>query len=195
MTRAEVTRLVAKLVAAFPQTVVEPATVAAYCEALGDLELEAATRAVDESIRSAKWFPRVSEIRERVVGAAQGKTRSGFEAWGDVRAEIARVGWYGVPVFFDRVTADVVRGIGWRTLCESENEMADRAHFAKAYDAAAARALEAAKVGRAGQLPELPAGGKVLALPARRELATQEAAQAAIRSVLEAVTDEEGGES
>ena len=57
-----------------------------------------------------------------------------LEAWGIVLKEIQRVGFYRSPTFTDPVIAKAVDCIGWQTLCSSDNQVADRAHFGKVYE-------------------------------------------------------------
>ena len=54
-------------------------------------------------------------------------------------AEMRRIGSYGVPQFRSDLTAQVVRSMGWKTLCASENPQTDRAQFRDMWNALAAR--------------------------------------------------------
>jgi hypothetical protein len=56
------------------------------------------------------------------------------EAWGRVRNAMSDIGSYGMPNFNYELIDETVRILGWRNLCMSENEIADRAHFMKIYD-------------------------------------------------------------
>jgi hypothetical protein len=106
--------------------------------------------------------------------------RSGAEAWGDVQTAIKRHGRYHPPTgiggsldvgnydwtFKDPKVLALVKSLGWLYLCESEDGMADRAHFIKAYEQMQERADEA--------LRELPAVADVRqAVLARRQEALQ----------------------
>jgi hypothetical protein len=61
------------------------------------------------------------------------------EAWGEVLARVSRVGLTtelpgGPKVTFSHPAIEsVVASMGWRNLCVSETQMADRAHFARLY--------------------------------------------------------------
>lgn len=58
------------------------------------------------------------------------------EAWGELRNEQSRVGGiYGSPNFDDETLRKTVKIMGWRNLCLSTNEEADRAHFMKIFSA------------------------------------------------------------
>jgi hypothetical protein len=44
------------------------------------------------------------------------------------------VGYYGSPQFSDDITTAVMAELGWRNLCMSECQEADRARFLQGYD-------------------------------------------------------------
>lgn len=182
----ETTDVVAALVDAYPRVPIEARTVKVYCAALADIPVAELRAAAMKLIGSSRFFPTVAEIREAWALSKTGPKRSGLDAWGDVLREVQRVGWYGTPKLEDPVAAAAVKALGWRALCESDNQAADRAHFAKAYESIAARNLEAVQLGKAGMRPELP--------PARpsvvRELPEPAAEPADIQGAVASILDE-----
>jgi hypothetical protein len=75
---------------------------------------------------------------------------SGDRAWGEVREQIRRIGstrglvqWPTgkklEPVWSHPLIGVVVDRFGWDALCQSTNEMADRAHFLRMWGEASAR--------------------------------------------------------
>lgn len=56
------------------------------------------------------------------------------EAWADVEAQILATGYIGSPQFANPITAAVVRSMGWRNLCASEQPWVERAQFMRMYD-------------------------------------------------------------
>jgi hypothetical protein len=140
MTRGEVARLVATLMAAYPQAQMTVATSKVYEHQLGDLDREVATVAVERLINTANWLPTVAQIRAAAAEVKYGPRRLGGEAWGDVVAAMRRVGFYRLPRFDDPIVADAVAMLGWQSLCSSENEVSDRARFIELYDGLAERA-------------------------------------------------------
>lgn len=143
MTEPEAKQLIAMLFTAFPTQVSRMATGDAamsrrvYERGIIDLDVAAGVRAVERLARTAKWLPTIADIRGEVHAAASPR-RTGAEAWEDVRKEIGRTGYYREPKFGDPAVAAIVRGLGWRELCLSENPAADRARFIDAYEARAA---------------------------------------------------------
>lgn len=169
MTEAQAQELVVYLTAAFAADFARlgdaqsRATQKVYRDLLVDLDAGAARAAVERLAASSKWLPRVAEIREAAFAILRGPVRTGAEAWGDVQRGFQRWGATSVPAFSDPVVARVVRALGWRDLCLSENTVADRARFIEAYEQIAATSRR----------DEMVAG-----LPANRQLA--QARQAAI---------------
>jgi len=130
----------ALLTSAYPNFEPRPETVEVYVQMLQDLPANVLFAAVHQCIAECRFFPTVAEIRERaraIQPAAQ--IPSAAEAWEEVMREVRRVGYYGVPAFENPITARVVKALGWREICMSENVVADRAHFMRMYEQVAQR--------------------------------------------------------
>lgn len=124
-----------QLVAAYPNSQATVETIAVYDRLLSDIPPDDLQTVVDQSIAECKFLPTVAELRERFHALTRTLGQpSASEAWGDVMAQIRAVGYIGTPYFANDVTAQVVRHLGWRDLCASENAVADRAHFMRMYD-------------------------------------------------------------
>lgn len=67
MTRQEALKLVAILEAAYPRQELRRDTVEIYARFLQDLDYKVAERVIAQHIRTQKWFPAISEIREACV--------------------------------------------------------------------------------------------------------------------------------
>lgn len=169
MSPLEIKKLVAVLVASFPSSKITLDTVGIYERMLADLEYVVANAAVERLLATAKFLPTIAEIREACAALTVGEKRAGGEAWGDVLDAVGRYGAYRVPAlnfrFEDPLVAKCVAALGWRELCLSENQQADRARFIELYDRLAttervkqlADGLPALKRLQAAR-PELPAG-------------------------------------
>lgn len=142
MTRSEASQLVAMLVAAYAGSAarVSDETAEVYERMLLGLDAQAAQEAVVRLIRTSKWLPTIAEVLEAATALQSGVLRSGAEAWGDVVSAIRAVGHIGSPRFEDQLVADIVARWGWRQLCLSPNDAADRARFIELYDKLASRA-------------------------------------------------------
>ena len=149
MKKSEAAELVALVQAAFPRLEITAATVRLYAEMLADVDAELGRAAVLELVKTQVYptLPTVGEIRQRVTDLAF--RRAGLltaeEAWEVVQWAFRKVGQYrpfpdttkGGPLLKRAVTA-----IGWVNLCNSENLVADRAHFFRVYEALVGRERE-----------------------------------------------------
>jgi hypothetical protein len=142
MNTLEAKKLVAVLVAAFPTGKITAETVGVYERMLGDLDYGAANAAIERLLATSKWLPTVAEIREAGLTLNRGEMRPGGDAWGEVLRAISRYGYMRTPgidfEFTDPIVAECVRALTWRELCDSENQVADRARFVELYDRLAA---------------------------------------------------------
>lgn len=145
------------------------ATMDLWAIVFADLDYEATNAALLRHIATSEFFPTPAELRRIVAESLNGRRRSGIDVWGDVLREVGRTGRYGSPQFADPIVARVVASIGWRAICDSEDEMVERAHFAKAYDALAIGAAEDATVATLPGVarPALP-GSELVASVAKR---------------------------
>lgn len=152
MTRDEVAKLLAILHVAWPQATVGDAggQVTAYHLALADVPYPAGEAAVAGWLKTGRFFPAPSELRE-LAAEALGVAPGIDQAWSEVVGAIRSVGVYGQPRFSHPLIAETVRRIGWRTLCGSENLAADREWFARLYQAQRTRLLREANLEMAWQ--------------------------------------------
>lgn len=139
MTKKQVSQLVAVIMAAWPANKVSEATTSIYETMLSDLDDGVATQAVARLMATAKFLPTIAEIRAAAALVQTGHARAGLEAWGDVLREVSRTGAYRIPCFEDRLVGVCVSSLGWRNICLSENQAAERARFIEMYDRMAER--------------------------------------------------------
>lgn len=119
-----------------------PVMVKSWRMLLGDLDFDAGLAALSVYASEEHAFPPpVGILRRNAARMAMpgGTAPTVDEAWAEVLAEISRVGLGSeypggrTPTFAHPATETVVYALGWRQLCESDNQVADRAHFAKMY--------------------------------------------------------------
>lgn len=188
MTQAEAAKLVAVLLATFPQSRASTATSQVYERMLADLEYPAANAAVERLLATARFMPTIAEIRETALAITVGEQKPGGQAWGAVVKAIASEGVYRTPgrdfEFRDQVTAKCVASMGWENLCNSENQTADRARFIELYDKLAVH-------DRRRQLSEsLPAMQRFRALESQRRTGEITSAADGVSGVLALVASE-----
>ena len=109
-----------------------------WFEMLKDLDYVLAETAVKKLISTSTYSPTIADIRKAASETKQ-ELPDAAEAWGEVTKAIQKYGSYrqdDAMNSMSETTRKVVNSIGWRELCYSENQMADRAHFIKLYNTA-----------------------------------------------------------
>lgn len=112
-----------------------------------DANLVAATIQV-LATEGREWPPPPGVVRQRASQLVSALPSSD-QAWGEVREQVRRVGssrgtenWttrtVSEPTWSHPLIGEVADRLGWDSLCQSTNEMADRAHFLKLWEHAAA---------------------------------------------------------
>lgn len=142
MTKDDAGALISVMLAAVPSHRVDPravpAMVTAYADLLGDLSYEQCNAALRVLLQTRTWLPSVADIRAAALELQRGPVRAGGDAWGGVIRAISAEGSYRQPgtdfVFSDPTTAKCVEAFGWANLCNSENQVSDRARFVELYD-------------------------------------------------------------
>lgn len=158
----EIGKLITALAMMYPSVQVGDATISGYVSTLKDIPLGVLTAAVEQVRAESRFFPSAAEIRERAfqITSPLANAPNGMTKWGDVKEQFRKTGFYRTPKFEDPLVAQAVHVLGWQELCSSDNEEADRAHFAKIYDSLLARKIQDEKLlPRARALREI-AGAK-----------------------------------
>lgn len=191
MTEAQVRDLIVKMTAALPRDwsfltkEQQGATEAIYVRMLTDLPWFAARAAVESLLSTAKNMPTIAEVRAATLNAMHGNVRAGGDGWGDVRKAISRYGMNRSPEFIDPVVERVVRALGWRELCQSENDVSDRARFIELYDRFARDQRHEANVS------QLPAAQRLRAIQAAQPQIASGAQRVDAMRLLTQITDGE----
>lgn len=144
MTRDEVILIMGALQVAYPKFYnnLSPEqvelTVNLWTKMLSDVKAEDVTLAVNKIIATSEWPPTIAEVRKAIFETQNGTIKESGEAWGEVTAAIRRFGHTREKEALESMseyTRIVVKYINWQTICQSEDLMADRAHFLKIYEA------------------------------------------------------------
>ena len=142
--REDVAKMVVVMSAAFPNWKVNEYTVDVYYTDLKDIpaaELMAASQMCRTEAGRA-FAPSTGEIRGAVMDIRRRSMNqpSSFEAWQEVQRQIVDVGSYGTPEFSNPLIRKTVDSLGWKALCMSENQTADRARFIQSFEQFSERA-------------------------------------------------------
>lgn len=151
-TKQEVFEILVLLAAAYPRFQLVPETIETYAVLLQDLDQEELKAAAMDVATRKDFFPSVHEIRQAVVNIRKqaNQVPSAYQAWSEVLAagtgvkkSVIEVGpdkWAIEEekfVFSHYLVEHVARALGWpSSFPGGDTEMADRAHFLKAYEQA-----------------------------------------------------------
>ena len=145
MTKGEVAKLLVVLAASYPKFEVDDLKVQVWYEMLGDLDYDVANIAIKKIIMLNTFPPAIAEVRKAAIEISSPRGLTAAEAWGEVIRAIRDYGYYRekeAMASMSPITAQVVRYLGWREICLSEEPEILRAHFLKMYDQVAAREQE-----------------------------------------------------
>ena len=141
MKKKEVIKLLGIIAAAYPNMKeVDEVTVAIWYECLKDVDVKPAQAAVKKHILESIFPPSIADIRKQVVAVTmpEGQKLDGATAWGEVVSAIKNYGIYREKealASMSETTRKVVKYMGWREICLSENPGVVRGQFLKMYDA------------------------------------------------------------
>ncbi len=139
MTKNETIKLLSLTTANFPgmqEKDLKP-TLLLWEKMLVDIPYQLAEMALIKVLTTAKFFPTIAEIREAITEITTPDRPSPMEAWEQVRKAIREYGYYREEqalVSLPPVTRDVVKSLGWKEICLSENPEIIRAQFRQAYE-------------------------------------------------------------
>ncbi len=149
LTKKELVTVIAMLKASYPKFEIETEIAFnTWYASLKDIDFNTLKLAVAKCITESPYIPTIATLRKMAIdikSPCAGIT--GDKAWSEVKEAIRRHGYYNEAKALESMsdrTRRVVKRFGYRYLCTSENEMADRAHFIKAFDSEVAREREQA---------------------------------------------------
>lgn len=158
MTDAEFAVLARFLAGAFRDSTFTEENFEAYRLALADLPYTAVQQAALRHVRTAKWFPTISELAQGVAEEAA-QLPDAEAAWAEVAAMLRRArnaiasqGSYSLAPWSNPMTGLVVDALGgWQHLVESDEPAGVlRAHFLRLFDSFRTRSVEGANLDSAG---------------------------------------------
>lgn len=117
---------------------------------LQDVPYQIAVAVLDKWVATNKWSPSIADIREAVAEIENGGAAPDWgEGWEQAMRAIRRYGSYGEAEALEAMpplARETVRRLGYKSLCLSENQMADRSNFRQVYEIVARRQTETAKI-------------------------------------------------
>lgn len=104
---------------------------------LKDIPYKLAEVTLAKWVATNKWSPSIADIREQAAGITQGEAIGWGEAWESVLKAIGSYGAYRESealASMDDLTQKIVRRLGFKNLCLSEEIQVDRANFRMIYE-------------------------------------------------------------
>ena len=157
----EIAAIMGVMVHAYPRYELSADSVRIYTRMLSDIPVEILESAADQIMVQSKFFPSIAEWREMAHNLMIGTHNipSAYEAWQDAIHQVHRCGDYyryqvitHEPEYSHPLVKKAVEIIGYRNLLESDNTVADRAHFFRIYESLLDRAEDEVRL-----LPEVKA--------------------------------------
>lgn len=154
----------------WPNTEITANTVKAYQWAMEDLTYAEGERAAKTWMRTGKFFPKPSELREIIGNETAGMDEIAESAWSEVQREVRRVGFNRPPVFsggaflespIATFSSDLVRetvdSLTWRLICTTDEPEKLRDQFLWTYKALRKRDVSRVQRGTISTGDMLPA--------------------------------------
>ena len=117
---------------------------------LQDIPFPVAEAILAKWVATNKWSPSIADIRDSMAEIQNGGPADDWgEAWDQAMTAIRRFGSYEEAAAMESLpplTRETVRRLGYKSLCWSENQMADRANFRQVYETLAKRKTETDKI-------------------------------------------------
>lgn len=113
-----------------------------WYELLKDLDYAVTNIAIQKYMLTNKKEPTVADIRELVVSVKVGEKPSWSDGWEEVLRAISMYGMYREAealLSMTELTRKVVKRLGFKNICISENIMTDRANFRMIFEQLADR--------------------------------------------------------
>ena len=148
MTRQEFSKIAAAINTYYPKDkpFVNEASVQLWYEEFKELTYEDTVNGLRRHVNTSKWCPTIAELKEAIVKNVAGVKDWG-EAWNECTRAISRYGQYREEEALESMsplTRQIVKRIGYKDLCRSENQMQDRANFRMVFDQVAGNEYEKA---------------------------------------------------
>lgn len=141
MTKKETYKILTMLEVAYDRFEVSgmPTKMELWHEMLSDLDYRLALTVVKKHISEEHFPPTIASIRKNVAEITNpGTQMTADQGWGEITKAIRKYGIYQEEealASMSPLTARIAKNMNWKEICMSENQMADRAHFIKMFEA------------------------------------------------------------
>lgn len=107
-----------------------------WYEEFKELTYEDTVNGLRRHVNTSKWCPTIAELKEAIVTNTAGSKDWG-EAWNECLRTISRYGQYQEEEAMESmspITRQIVKRLGYKDLCRSDNQMQDRANFRMVFE-------------------------------------------------------------
>lgn len=104
---------------------------------LSDIPYKVAEVTLNKWVATNKWSPSIADIREQATSISLGTPKDWGDAWQEVIRAISKYGSYREAEALeslDETTRRVVKRLGFKNICMSEEIQVDRANFRMIYE-------------------------------------------------------------
>ena len=107
---------------------------------LKDVDYALAEAAAYKHICTSRFPPTIADLRAQCTQVTEEKPKTWLDGWSIVQKMIGRWGIFRQEEAMnalneaDPITASIVERMGWKNLCNSENQSVDRANFRQCYE-------------------------------------------------------------
>lgn len=108
-----------------------------WYEQLKDIEYKTASLFLNKWVATEKWSPTIADIRGGTSEIMCGEVADWGHGWEQVEHSIRHFGYYredDAYNYMDDMTCQVVKRLGFKNLCMSDNASTDRANFRMIYE-------------------------------------------------------------
>lgn len=116
----------------------KPETLMVWYEMFKDDSEAVFANAIKQVLATSKFSPTIAALREAIQEITNPVSSfTADDAWGEVTRAMRKFGWYRPEealASMSPITRTIIKSIGFREICISENQMADRAHFMKMFE-------------------------------------------------------------
>ena len=116
-----------------------------WYRSLKDIPYRLAEVFLQKWVASEKWSPSIAEIRKGCAEIVTEETPDWAAGWSEVLKAVGRWGYMQEEQALEsmtEITRMTVERLGWKNICMSENEVADRANFRNVYEQIAKKETE-----------------------------------------------------
>src|SRR5260221_17413 len=106
--KSEAIKIIGVLAASFPNAKISGATIDAYAGQLIDIPVGLLDAAARQCAADCKFFPTMSELRDKARVIAHPSRTTPADAWAEVMTAMKQVGFYGQPEFDDPLIERIV---------------------------------------------------------------------------------------